>query len=461
MPIPTPDIYKILYTTKKPIIFITGGRGSGKSFNASLFTKRLTYEIGHTILYTRYTMVSADKSIIPEFQEKIDLEGDEDNFHVTKKSITNKRTESNILFSGIKTSSGNQTAKLKSIQNLTTFVVDEGEEWQDETEYDVIKLSIRKKGIQNRTIIIMNPCAISHFLYRKYIADSNRIQMFDGVEVQISTHPEVEHIHTTYLDNLEHLHDDFLREIMHIKIHDPNKYAHIVIGRWNDGSTEDSLFDWNCIQDIFTNYVNPSSKRYIICDAAKYGRDFCVTMVFEGWEVKHISVLKRSDVHDIVLDIEKLRLKFHVSKSNCLVDGDGVGSDTVKMGKYQSFHGGAKPYKMTKVLENYKNLKTQCAYHVAEKVVNRGEMLIHATNGTVTIDGAPTTKIKMGTRVVDIKDLIMEDLRCIKAINVDKEGKIQINTKEEQKKLIGRSPDFFDVINMRAYFDLRNNNPYL
>lgn len=57
-------------------------------------------------------------------------------------------TGSRIMFRGIKTSSGNQTAKLKSIQGITTFVCDEAEEWTSEEEFDKIMLSIRKKGIQ-------------------------------------------------------------------------------------------------------------------------------------------------------------------------------------------------------------------------------------------------------------------------------------------------------------------------
>ena len=75
-------IYTPLYTDKeKFIILITGGRGSGKSFNASAFIERLTFEksldrsFAHTILYSRYTMVSAHMSIIPEMMEKIDMDG--------------------------------------------------------------------------------------------------------------------------------------------------------------------------------------------------------------------------------------------------------------------------------------------------------------------------------------------------------------------------------------------------
>ena len=120
--IATQSIYNPLYTDKEHfIILVTGGRASGKSFNLSAFNERLTFEksedksFAHTILYTRYTMVSAHMSIIPEMMEKIELDGTGKYFRATKTDIINTRSGGKIMFRGIKTSSGNQTAKLKSI----------------------------------------------------------------------------------------------------------------------------------------------------------------------------------------------------------------------------------------------------------------------------------------------------------------------------------------------------------
>ncbi|MDD3229596.1 MAG: phage terminase large subunit [Oscillospiraceae bacterium] len=228
-------IYEPLYTNKdKFIILITGGRGSGKSFNASTFIERLTFEAGHIILYSRYTMVSANISVIPEFMEKIEIDGTDKFFEATKTDVSNVFSGSKVLFRGIKTSSGNQTARLKSIQGVTTFVCDEAEEWTSLEDFEKIMMSIRQKGIQNRVIIIMNPSDVNHFVYKKYIENTHKIVNIDGVDVQISTHPDVLHIHTTYLDNIENLGDEFLREIERMKEEDPKKYAHVVIGRWAD-----------------------------------------------------------------------------------------------------------------------------------------------------------------------------------------------------------------------------------
>ena len=239
--IKTFPIYYPLYQNKDKFIFlITGGRGSGKSFSTSTFLERLTFEmtpvekIVHQILYTRYTMVSANISIIPEFLEKAELDGTQKYFRSTRSEVVNKMTGSKVMFRGIKSSSGNQTAKLKSIHGITTFVVDEAEEWVSEREFETIMLSIRQKGIQNRIIIVMNPTDNNHWVYRRFIENTHKEVIYDGVPVQISTHPNVLHIHTTYLDNAENLSPEFIKEVEDMKANNPEKYAHTVMGRWAD-----------------------------------------------------------------------------------------------------------------------------------------------------------------------------------------------------------------------------------
>lgn len=255
--IKTFPIYHPLYNEKNKFIFlITGGRGSGKSFSTSTFLERLTFEmtpvdkIVHQILYTRYTMVSANISIIPEFLEKAELDGTQKYFRSTRSDVTNRMTGSKVMFRGIKSSSGNQTAKLKSIHGITTFVVDEAEEWVSEKEFETIMLSIRQKGIQNRIIIVMNPTDNNHWVYKRFIENTHKEVMYDGVPVQISTHPNVLHIHTTYLDNIEHLSPEFLNEVEDMKAKNPEKYAHTVMGRWADMAEGAIYKNWGVVKEF-------------------------------------------------------------------------------------------------------------------------------------------------------------------------------------------------------------------
>ena len=224
--------YQALYNTDKRYILITGGRGSGKSFEVGTFLSLLTYEQKHRILFTRYTMASAGISIIPEFMEKIELMEVAHHFDVNKSEITNTETGSDILFRGIKTSSGNQTANLKSLQGVTTWVLDEAEELIDENIFDTIDLSIRKKGIQNRIILVMNPTTKEHWIWRRFFNGHVKYIDVDGEQIPVSNHPDICHIHTTYLNNREHLSDSYLKKLDLIKENNPGKYKHLVLGGW-------------------------------------------------------------------------------------------------------------------------------------------------------------------------------------------------------------------------------------
>jgi len=230
-----------LYKSKARYNIVTGGRASAKSFEVGTLTTLLTFEQFHRILYSRFTMSSAEISIIPEFKDKMMRMDVEKVFNFSGNIVTNKRTNSEIIFSGIKTSSGNQTAKLKSIAGVTTFIVDEAEEFESEEDFDTIDLSIRTNIAQNRVIIIMNPSHKDHWVYKKFIRDSHKIIYIDGVPVEISTHPNVNHIHTTYLDNIKNVNKSFLDIVAQMKKDSPSLYAHKIIGQWLEVS-EGAIF---------------------------------------------------------------------------------------------------------------------------------------------------------------------------------------------------------------------------
>ena len=205
---------------------VTGGRGSGKSFSINTLLVWLTLETGHVILFTRYTLRSAHISIIPEFKEKIEILGYQHYFNITKDEIVNKLTGSKILFRGMKTSSGDQTANLKSLQGVTTWIMDEAEELTDESIFDKIDLSVRQKGKHNRIILMLNPTTKEHFIYQRWF-ESRGVQAGSNL-----TKKDTTYIHTTYLDNIENLSDSYINQIEQMKERRPKNFQHIVNGSW-------------------------------------------------------------------------------------------------------------------------------------------------------------------------------------------------------------------------------------
>jgi phage terminase large subunit len=177
-------------------------------------------------------MQSAEISVIPEFTEKIELLGKTGSVQVTKTLVECLTTGSKIIFSGIKTQSGNQTARLKSIPGLNVFIVDEAEEFRNETDFNTIDDSIRMMGVPNIVVIVMNPQDTEHWIWNRWFERSHRMIEIDGHQIPISTHSEVTHIHTTWRDNWKNLNPDYLEKIKLLKASNPEAYAHRYLGQW-------------------------------------------------------------------------------------------------------------------------------------------------------------------------------------------------------------------------------------
>lgn len=234
---------------------VSGGRGSGKSFSVNALLVMLTYEQGHTILFTRYTLTSAYISIIPEFIDKLEQFGSIEHFHITKDEILNKKTGSKIIFRGIKTSSGDQTANLKSLQGITTWVVDEAEELTDEQKFDTIDLSVREKGLQNRVILILNPTTKEHFIYKRFFEDRG---VQEGSNI---TKDNTTYIHTTYIDNIDNLSKSYIDQIAQMRERRPDKYKQQMLGAWLNKAEG----------VIFSNWTIGDFKKYSV---SVWGQDY-------------------------------------------------------------------------------------------------------------------------------------------------------------------------------------------
>ena len=234
--------YKPLWSSQYPYRYavLSGGRGSGKSFVKQTFLRDLTYEAGHKIADTRFTMVSAERSVIPEFQGKLSLApspyggGDMSvDFDQVGRTFKNLKSESELFFIGLKTSSGMQTAALKSIEGLTTWAMEEAEEIPDdateeeEGTFDKLDNSIRMKGPRLRVILAWNPSDVESFMFKRFFKEPGIPIDFNGYHEETKTL----YIHTTYHDNAENLDQNFLDKAENIKKKNPARYEHIYMGK--------------------------------------------------------------------------------------------------------------------------------------------------------------------------------------------------------------------------------------
>ncbi|MFM7855426.1 MAG: phage terminase large subunit, partial [Flammeovirgaceae bacterium] len=174
-------------------VCISGGRDSGKTFAGGIFNTVAVADYGHRILYTRYTLSSADNSIEQAQQNRIELLGLRPEFNITNKSFEHKKNGGKIDITGQKTSSGNQTAKMKSLEDYSIFITEEAEELTSYEDWEKTTRSLRAKDVQTLSILIFNPPTKAHWIYERLY--SNIPAGFNGIKNGVL------YIHTTYLDN--------------------------------------------------------------------------------------------------------------------------------------------------------------------------------------------------------------------------------------------------------------------
>lgn len=239
-------------------------------------------------------------------------------FHTTKKDIINKRSESEILFRGIKTSSGNQTAKLKSIEGLTTWVLDEAEELTDEKTFDVIKQSIRKKGIHNRIILILNPKSNEHWIYKRFFELPGVDPSFNG---QVDN---IQYIYTTYLENLENLSSEFIDEADKCKRLTPAVYNYEYLGHWTL-SIEGAIFPITSLNRY--SELNDEGETVAYIDTADEGKDHYACVIGRIFNGKYYVLDAVYNLHNLTINEEIIKERFAKwGVSTCYIETNAAGA---------------------------------------------------------------------------------------------------------------------------------------
>jgi len=174
-------------------ILVSGGRDSGKSFAISTKVGVAASDYNHRILYTRQTMSSTDNSITSALDNRLEMLGVSSEFEFANNNYNHKLSNGKITITGQKTSVGTQTAKLKSLEDYSIFITDEGEELTSYDEWVKIKRSMRATDVQCLSIISFNPPTKTHWLYKEFYES-----VPDGFNGIINN---ILYIHTNYIDN--------------------------------------------------------------------------------------------------------------------------------------------------------------------------------------------------------------------------------------------------------------------
>lgn len=202
-----------------------------------------------------------------------------------------------------------------------------------------------------------------------------------------------------------------------------------VYGNFEYDDDPAALCEYRKIVDIFNNDHAERGERRISADLAMQGRDRFIAGYWDG-HVCYVEIDKlKSSGKEIEKDLTKLKTDRYVANSDIIADSDGLGAYLESyIENINTFHGGARAYSY-----EFFNLKSECAFKLAEKI-NNSEIKIICSEAQ--------------------KDAIVAEISvCLKRENIDADAsKKKILSKEEMKKRLGHSPDYLDMLIMAMWF---------
>lgn len=231
-----------------------------------------------------------------------------------------------------------------------------------------------------------------------------------------------------------HNDEGYLAQLESIK--DPVRKARLLAGDFEYDEDPTKMMDYDKILELFTNeFIKPTSEKYLIADIAYEGSDLFVIGIWEGLVLTQIEAIEKCDELHIAPVINDLRIKHAIPLGNVLYDADGLKKFVTLSAKSgylngaKQFHNGGKPLND----ENYYNLKSQCYFKAAD-LVNENKIFI---------------------REKKYRDQIIKECEQIKKLESPDDGKLRVEKKADLKLRLGHSPDFWDMIAMRAMFELK------
>lgn len=225
-----------------------------------------------------------------------------------------------------------------------------------------------------------------------------------------------------------HLPQSYIKSLNEL---DSTSKERLLKGNWEYDDDIATIISQDAIMDYWNGkHIQGNGNIYLTIDVARKGRDTTVFRVWNGWVCVERVVLKISLVNEVVDRANELIEKYSILNSRVVADEDGVGGGVVDyLGCYGFVNNSKAVYEKI-----YENLKSQCSIRMGKRIERRE--VVELCNDTSVIER------------------VSEELEQVKYADVDKDGRLRIVPKDVIKGLIGRSPDDWDSIMMREYFEL-------
>ena len=413
-----------LEDTNTNVILYGGGAGGGKSMLGAYWVLKQCLKFPNTrYVIGRSRLKNLKETTLRSLFEVCSMQGLKANidftYNETKSLITLHQSKSEILLKDLFHYPSDPNFDSLGSMEITGAFIDEATEITT-TAYNVIQSRMRynldKHGLTPKLLMTCNPS--KGWIYSEFYKKFKDGTLDDNKQFVQSLVTDNPNISKHYINQLRQL--DVLSQ------------KRLLFGDWEYSDDDTQLFSIDALNDMFTNeFVSGVGQKYISVDVARYGRDQSVVCLWHDWRCEEIQTFDKNSIDELANIVDQLAKKHNVQRSNIVADSDGVGGGFVDMLKgCKSFVNNSKALDN----ENFRNLKTQCYYKFAQRVMN-GQIFIKTNNG-------------------ELKNKIIMEFEMVKQHDIDKDNKLSITPKDKIKSLLGRSPDLSDALIMRYYFEL-------
>lgn len=226
-----------------------------------------------------------------------------------------------------------------------------------------------------------------------------------------------------------------------------------LLANWNFTNVGDDLVTSQDMEAVFNNAKQLGDEtRRCTADIALEGGDNLVLWLWVGWHVQDFYVC-RVDSRTAVSCIQAKLREWGVREENFCYDKQGIGQ------YIEGFFPDALPFvnQAAAIAQNaaeqkgikymYKDLKSQCAW-LLRTTIKEARMSFEQSLLNLKVSGN-------GYKSVPLRQILQKERKCLRRDTDDSDRGFRLMQKYKAKEIVGHSPDFFESLIFREYFELK------
>jgi len=417
------EAWKYLTDDRTNIILFGGSAGGGKSWLGCLWIVTMCLQYGNTrYLIGRTVLTQLRLTTLNTLFDLLNFMGLKSGQHFTYNGQSNVLTfynKSEIIFKDLQYNPSDPNYDSLGSLEITGAFVDEASQISS-LAFSIIKSRIRYKlneyGLIPKVLLTCNPSQnwLKKDFYIPHI--QNKLEYN---KVFIPSLPlDNPHLPPSYIEMLKEL--------------PPQQRRRLLEGDWDYLDESDSLFKFDEISNCIYKYIpDNNDKKYMTVDVARFGDDRSVVMIWVGLVVISCHIYTKLSTTELSSEIRDLIRSHGIHPQNIIVDSDGVGGGVADQIKGTNFVNNSRPLHE----QNFSNLKSQCYVKLSE-LIKEGKISLNILEPSIVED-------------------LTQELLAVKLKDIDKDNKVSVQSKDEMKKVLGKSPDLSDCLMMRMLPEIK------